>query len=105
MQLAATLAFLTLAFSSPTAFAEGPKPIARVNPEYPFAALHRGVRGSVLVEYTVDQRGRVVSPRVLEAQPPGVFDGAALRALSRWRYEASGAGQPQTLKVKMTFEP
>ena len=99
---AAILAFLTL--SSATALAEGPRPISRVNPEYPFAALNRGVKGSVLVEYTVDERGRVVSPRILEAQPPGVFDGAALRALSRWRYEAMN-GEPQTMKVKMTFRP
>ena len=62
----------------------------------------RGVEGSVLLEYTVDERGRVVSPRVLQATPPGVFDRAALRALSRWRYEANGA-EPTTMKVKLTF--
>ena len=74
-------------------------------PAYPFAALHRGVEGSVLLEYTVDERGRVVAPRVLEAKPPGVFDGAALRALSRWRYEPAGNAEPQTMKVKLTFRP
>ena len=101
---AAILAFVTVSLFSATALAEEPRAIKRVNPEYPFAALNRGVRGSVLVEYTVDERGRVVAPRILEAQPPGVFDGAALGALSRWRYEVGGS-EPQTMKVKMRFEP
>jgi periplasmic protein TonB len=104
LRLAPVLAFLTLSLSSIAALAEDPRPITRVEPEYPFAAYNRGVRGSVLVEYEVDRRGRVVSPRILEAQPPGVFDAAVLRALSRWRYESAGA-EPQTMKVKMTFKP
>jgi protein TonB len=97
------IAFLAVSAALP-ALAEEPRPITRVNPEYPFAALHRGVRGSVLVEYSVDQRGRVVAPRILEAKPPGVFDGAALRALSRWRYEPTTTDS-QTMKVRMTFQP
>jgi protein TonB len=97
------IAFLATSTAWP-ALAEDPRPISRVHPEYPFAALNRGVRGSVLLEYTVDQRGRVVSPRVLEAKPAGVFDGAALRALSRWRYEPVNA-EPQTMRVRMTFQP
>ena len=99
---AAIVALLTL--SSTIALAEDPRPISRENPEYPFEALHRGVKGSVLAEFTVDERGRVTSPRILEAQPPGVFDRAALRALSRWRYEPIDSG-PRTMKVKMTFKP
>ncbi|HKA15223.1 MAG TPA: energy transducer TonB [Myxococcota bacterium] len=82
---------------------EAPKPIHRENPAYPYSALARGVEGSVLVEYTVDGNGQVVAPRVIEATPPGVFDRAALRALSRWRYEALGA-EPTTMKVKLTFK-
>ena len=79
-----------------------PTPITRESPAYPHGALSRGVEGSVLLEYTVNERGRVVSPRVLEATPPGVFEGAALRALSRWRYEPRGS-EPTTMKVKLTF--
>jgi protein TonB len=87
-----------------TAYADidGPTPITRESPAYPFAALSRGVEGSVLLEYTVDARGRVVAPRVLEATPPGVFDRAALHALSRWRYHPhSGAAKP--MKIRLTF--
>jgi protein TonB len=79
-----------------------PRPITRESPAYPFGALTRGVEGSVLLEYTVDQRGRVMSPRVIEATPPGVFDRAALRALSRWRFEPRGT-EPTIMKVRLTF--
>jgi protein TonB len=78
-------------------------PISRETPSYPFAALSRGVEGSVLLEYTVDERGRVVAPRVLEATPSGVFERAALRALSRWRYEPIRSG-PKLMKVRLTFQ-
>ena len=82
---------------------DGPIPISRQNPAYPFGALSRGIEGSVLLEYVVDARGRVVSPRVLEATPPGVFDRTALEALSRWRYEPRGAEQT-IMKVRLTFQ-
>lgn len=88
--------------STASADMDGPTPITRESPAYPFGALSRGVEGSVLLEYTVDERGRVVSPRVLEATPPGVFDRAALKALSRWRYEPPGA-ESTIMKVRLTF--
>jgi len=90
------------AVSTASADLDGLTPISRETPAYPFGALSRGVEGSVLLEYTVDERGRVVSPRVLEATPPGVFERAALRALSRWRYEPFGTG-PKIMKVRLTF--
>jgi protein TonB len=60
------------------------------------------VEGWVVLEYTINDRGQVVRPRVIEATPPGVFDGAALEAVSRWRYE-SRTGEPTPMKVKLTF--
>src|SRR5687767_5016327 len=68
-----------------------PKPLSRVNPEYPRGALRRGVEGSVLLEFSVDGSGNVVSPRVIEARPRGVFEAAALEAMAKWKYEALGA--------------
>ena len=79
-----------------------PKPLARANPEYPRHALRRGVEGSVLLEFSVDRDGNVVSPRVIESRPRGVFDAAALEALSKWKYEALGA-ETSALKVRLTF--
>jgi protein TonB len=79
-----------------------PKPITRANPAYPRAALRRGVEGSVLLEFSVDGSGNVVSPRVIESTPRGVFDAAALEALSKWKYEALGT-PTSALQVRLTF--
>ena len=99
--LAALLAFAPAQLA--LAEMEGPRrPLTRQNPEYPFHALRHGVEGWVVLEYTVNERGNVVKPRILEAHPPGVFDGAALQALSRWRYEPRN-DEPTTMKVKLTF--
>ena len=100
-RLAAIVA-LSIVSSVSTASAEELIPITRETPAYPYGALARGVEGSVLLEYTVDERGRVVAPRVIQATPPGVFDRAALKALSRWRYEPNGS-EPTTMKVRLTF--
>jgi periplasmic protein TonB len=97
----AAAALLLACAAAASADMEGPRWVTRTNPEYPVDALYRGVEGSVVLEYTVDERGRVVKPRILESAPHGVFDRAALRALSTWRYEPPDA--PQTMKVRLTF--
>ena len=86
----------------PVAMTAAPKPITRANPEYPRRALRRGVEGSVLLEFSVDANGNVVSPRVLESRPRGVFEAAALEAVSKWKYEALGA-RSSALQVRLTF--
>jgi len=103
---AAALAALLVVAPASLALAdlEGPRrPLTRETPQYPFHALSRGVEGWVVLEYTVNERGSVVKPRVVEAYPPGVFDGAALKALSRWRYEPRNA-EATPMKVKLTFQ-
>ena len=88
--------------SAEPAITSAPKRLAHTNPEYPRGALRRGVEGSVLLEFSVDRHGNVVSPRVVESRPRGVFDAAALEALSKWKYEALGA-ETSALKVRVTF--
>jgi TonB family protein len=71
------------------------QPIARPAPEYPAAALRKGLEGWVRLSFTVGVDGRVKSPVVVEAQPARVFDRAALAALATWRYEPRRVnGQP-----------
>jgi len=101
-RIALLTALLALSPALP-ALAEELQPITRQTPAYPFGALTRGIEGSVLLEYSVDGRGRVVAPRVLEASPPGVFERAALHALSRWRYQPHD-GAAQLMKVRLTFQ-
>jgi periplasmic protein TonB len=88
--------------SADMAATSAPKPLARAKPAYPRAALRRGLEGSVLLEFSVDPDGNVVAPRVIESRPRGVFDEAALEALSKWKYEALGA-ETSAIKVRLTF--
>jgi len=61
-------------------------PLVRINPDYPPRAQNRGIEGWVLVEFTITAAGTVRDPRVIDASPKGYFEDAALKAISRWRY-------------------
>ncbi len=77
-----------------------------VAPVYPPDALARGVTGSVDLEFTVTSNGEVRDIRVQSAEPPGVFEQAAISALSRSRYvpvERDGVTVAQRARVKIRF--
>lgn len=61
-------------------------PLVRVNPQYPSRALSRGIEGWVEVEFTITAAGTVKDPVVVDAEPRGLFDRAALRAIRKWKY-------------------
>ena len=62
-------------------------PIVKVAPIYPRRAQSRGLEGYVIVEFTVTKNGSVRDPIVIEAQPEGVFDRAALDAALKFKYK------------------
>ena len=62
-------------------------PIVKVAPIYPRRALSRGIEGWVLLEFTVTKAGTVTDVRVLESEPPGIFDKAASEAASKFKYK------------------
>ena len=53
---------------------------------YPGAAIHRRVEGTITISFSVNKDGSVSKARVVRAEPPGVFDEAALRAVNNTRY-------------------
>jgi periplasmic protein TonB len=73
----------------PTAMAADGALVAkkRVAPVYPRGAERRKIEGHVVVTYSVDTEGKVSNVAVAEAVPEGVFDDAALKAVSKWKYE------------------
>lgn len=76
-------------------------------PDYPEAALSQKIAGSVLVQFTVDVNGETRDVRVLEANPPGVFDRAATNAIRRWRYApmiVNGTAVQVPVKTLLRFE-
>lgn len=62
-------------------------PVAQIQPVYPSRAVARGIEGFVLVQFDVSETGAVINPQVLVSQPSSIFDSAALRAVSRWKYQ------------------
>ncbi len=72
----------------------------RVPPEYPYAARSAGLTGEVWVEFTVDESGRVVSPRVVRSTDPQ-FEAATLRAVARWVFE-SGRRHGTPVRFRMS---
>ena len=76
-----------------------PRPLQLVSgpdPVYPPAARAAGTEGRVTLRYDVGVDGTVLNLRVLEAEPEGVFEEAALRALSRWRFRPPVVGGRNT---------
>jgi len=62
-------------------------PIVRVEPIYPTRAASRGIEGYVIVEFTVTSNGSVIDPVVVEAEPSTIFNSAAERAVTKWKYK------------------
>lgn len=84
-------------------------PVSRMNPQYPRRALSRRIEGFVVAEFTVDPKGRVVpdSFRIVEANPPGVFERTVERALLRWRFNPrteGGAAVPFRTRQRLEFK-
>ena len=62
-------------------------PLVRIPPHYPMKARRRRIEGWVKLEFTITKEGTVKDIRVVEAHPRGIFDQAAMRAISRWKFK------------------
>ena len=62
-------------------------PLSRLPPQYPYRAAQRGIEGWVRVAFDVTETGSVEHVKIIDSEPPGVFDKAAIRAVSRWRFK------------------
>jgi protein TonB len=92
---------------TPAQLAATLKRVKYTPPEFPQKALSQRVSGSVTVEYVVDTNGDPRDVRVVEANPPGVFDRAAITAVKHWHYEpvvANGAPVEVPVRTAIRFE-
>lgn len=62
-------------------------PIVKVAAIYPRRAQSRGIEGFVIVEFVVTKTGAVTNAVVVQGQPEGVFDRAALDAVAKFKYK------------------
>ncbi|HLN48050.1 MAG TPA: energy transducer TonB, partial [Steroidobacteraceae bacterium] len=95
------------AFLSNWIDASGLTLLRSVRPVYPSKALKSATEGSVDLEFTIAESGAVRDITVRAADPPGVFEQAAISALSQWRYQPvvrGGAGPiAQRARIRMRF--
>ncbi|MCC5862143.1 MAG: energy transducer TonB [Gammaproteobacteria bacterium] len=76
-------------------------------PEYPRRAYRANQEGWVELAFVVGRDGYPDAIRVIEAEPPGVFEDSAAAALARWRYrpvQVEGEIIEQPAFVRLRFE-
>lgn len=79
------------------------RPLSTPAPKFPTEALRAGQSGEVQVEFTVDPDGSVSNVRVVQSNPPRVFDREAISAVRRWRFQPISA--PLTTRRTIGFNP
>ena len=78
-----------------------------VPPKYPARAASRHIEGWVTVEFTVQTDGSVDDAVVVNSEPEGVFDEAALTAISKWQFKekiVNGLAVTQRAVQKLQFK-
>lgn len=83
-------------------------PLVRINPEYPRRAQSRGIEGWVQFEFTITPAGTVKDVKVIDAEPKGLFEDAATKAILRWKYnpkvEEGRAVERRGIRVVLRFD-
>ncbi len=85
---------------------EPPRALVRTTPVYPYKARQRGIEGFVEVKLLVQADGTVASVEILAAQPKGVFDSAALKAVPHWKFspgKIEGRNVPSWVVTRVVF--
>ncbi|HXA15219.1 MAG TPA: energy transducer TonB [Opitutaceae bacterium] len=82
-----------------------PKLIRAINAVYPFDAKKNGITGVVVVQFIVNQYGKVVSPTVIKSPNP-LLSKAAVDAISQWEFLPGVKGEkivPVKMQMPVTF--
>lgn len=80
-------------------------PLVRISPPYPYRAALAGIEGWVTVEFTVTETGAVTDARVIDAQPPRIFNEAAIKAILNWRFQPKKVdGIPIRVRATQTMD-
>ena len=105
VNIVGAVAFLAaglIAFDVP-AYADAPKILKQVAPRYPRAAQRRKIEGKVVLNVTIKADGTVEDVEVEEADPPKVFDKAAIKAVEKWKFDPREEDL-QDVKIPMMFK-
>ncbi len=75
-------------------------PLSTARPQIPEWAYKRGIEGWVECVFTVMPNGHVRDVKIVDAQPRGVFEAAAIESISNWIYPE----YPKARQVKQRVE-
>lgn len=82
-----------------------PRLIKKVAPGYPKEAYYKGIEGWVTLEGIVTREGSFVVLEITGANPRGVFEKAAIAAVSRWKYSpAKRNGEAINMWIRLTID-
>ena len=76
-------------------------PISTARPQMPEWACKKKIKGWVEVVFTVMPNGRVQDVKIVDADPRGVYEAAAIESVSNWIYEATGKAREVKQRVEM----
>lgn len=80
-------------------------PLVTLPPRYPRSARSRRIEGFVEVEFTVEKDGTVADIHVVNAEPSGVFERSAQRAVRRWKFQAHVVdGEPVAVRARQRMD-
>jgi TonB family protein len=83
-------------------FGNPARKIKDVPPIYPPMQMSLGIQGTVVVEATIDERGRVAAARILRSVH--LLDQSAIDAVRQWEFEP-GSNVPAVIRVTVEFSP
>jgi protein TonB len=79
-------------------------PLSTARPQMPEWACKQGIRGWVEVVFTVMPNGRVSEVKLIDADPRGVFEAAAIESVGNWIYQSTGKARMVKQRVQMDPE-
>lgn len=81
-----------------------PTPVNVVNPAYPAEWAEKGITGTVVVDFYIDETGRVRVPAVLSGASAELA-GIAMDAVSKWQFSPpTRKGKPVLVHAQQTFD-
>jgi protein TonB len=83
-------------------------PVKSVKPIYPAKANLSKIQGWVELDFTITESGAVKDIAIHAASAPGVFEDAAINALSQWRYkpvqrDAKSVAQRARIRIRFAL--
>jgi protein TonB len=72
------------------------EPRIKFMPRYPTEAAEMQLEGFVVMSFHIGLDGSVQNLKIVESEPPTVFDKAAKRAVSRWNFRPVWVGKDAT---------